>query len=182
MQIMQAIDKMKANLEDTKQDQSQQQITSSTKSLQQSSKNEYGLVIYDEKKIKSLTIHLFKYFTVCWGAKWTNYYAQNSNISSLIDSEWGKLLSTLTIEQIRQGIDYHKKNNEWFPSLAEFRKSALNILPPEQAWILARNENCNNEIIKKVKNSIQSWDWEHKEEKDLRREFINSYNLIVESL
>lgn len=121
-------------------------------------------------------------FTVAWGNKWSNHYSQSRELAASITKEWSELLTTLTSEQIEKAYSACKYKCEWFPSIAEFRNAALGILPASQAWILAKNGEYDNAIVERARKSISSWDWQNKDEKDLRRDFIDTYNLIVDRL
>lgn len=89
------------------------------------------------------------------------------------------MLITLTDDQIKKALEKCKYTCEWAPSIAEFRNAALDIIPAGQAWILAKNNKCNNRLVNSCKAAIKSWSWANKNEDELRREFIDVYNLMV---
>lgn len=93
------------------------------------------------------------------------------------------MLSALTDEQIKKGLDKCEHFCEWFPSIAEFRNAALNIISEDEAWFLAKNgREDENYLAKEAKKQIKSWDWDNLDEHTLRREFIACYKLLIKNV
>jgi len=95
---------------------------------------------------------------------------------------WSEFLDKFTDEQITSGLEKCKSKYEWPPSMAEFRNAALNIIPSGRAWVLAKSDNCDDELILRCKQMIGSWNWNNHSEEDVRREFIDTYNLLADEL
>lgn len=66
---------------------------------------------------------LFVRFQARWAHKWTSAI---EGIESVAVQEWSEGLGEMTPEQITRGLEA-TKNNDWPPSLGEFRKACLGL-------------------------------------------------------
>jgi len=92
--------------------------------------------------------------------------------------EWSEALVGLTPEQLTIALQHCKTTCEFPPSIAQFRKAALGIMPAEQAWLCrytdtlasAAYEQCDSYLMKQLS------------EKEARARFIDAYELLADDL
>lgn len=66
---------------------------------------------------------MFAKFGAIWGERWSSRFTDDLTLESSLE-EWGKAITKLTPDQIRQGIDLAREQNDWPPTIAEFLRLA----------------------------------------------------------
>lgn len=98
---------------------------------------------------------------------------------------WHRVTQDLTPEQIQLAIKKSIFLSEYPPSPALFRKYALNVIDPEQAYELAIEYHfngvaVNNEIVELAAKHLTSNQWSELTTVELKKKFVAVYKNIVE--
>jgi len=126
-------------------------------------------------QIKKLTvIELFAYFTASWGNKWTSGL-EDKLAREIAFKIWQRVLDTLSDHQIKLGLDASVLLLDFPPSIAQFKKLALGLLSPNEAYQAAKNGN--NDLRQLVAGG--DWSWRTYPEDRLRSEFYQAYDAYM---
>jgi hypothetical protein len=111
-----------------------------------------------------------------WGSKWCSHLdAEHIAITMEL---WGHATNRLTDEEMELGIRKSIALLDFPPSISQFKRFALDILPPEQAY----NSIGINDLATKIWENLDSWLKRTGDEKDVKKAFIAAYNNLVEKL
>lgn len=113
---------------------------------------------------------LFADMNCAWGCKWTAHLENAENTNRVLDL-WTRSFCDLSDNEIIAAFEYLKNTEEFPPSIAKFRRSALGIVSKAQAFELAKDEGHQ---LHKV---LPSWDWKNLSESETRRRFTSKYML-----
>ena len=123
---------------------------------------------------KITVIDLFAYFTASWGNKWTGGL-EDKLTREITFKIWQAMLHTLTQEEINLAISAAIETLDFPPSIAQFKKLALNLLSPAQAYQAAKDGD--NKLRQLVIGG--DWSWRTYPEDKLRREFYAAYDSFI---
>lgn len=124
------------------------------------------------KKINSII--LFVNFTAAWGNKWTSQFT-DPQIHDLALAHWQTMLDTIKQHEIEIGLNAVISLFDFPPSIAQFKKLALGLLSPNEAYQAAKNGN--NDLRQLVAGG--DWSWRTYPEDRIRSEFYQAYDAYV---
>ena len=124
------------------------------------------------KKINSII--LFANFTAVWGNKWTSQFTE-PQIHDLALAHWQTMLDTIKQHDIDIGLREAISLFDFPPSIAQFKKLALGLLSPNEAYQAAKNGN--NDLRQLVAGG--DWSWRTYPENRLRSEFYQAYDAYM---
>jgi hypothetical protein len=118
--------------------------------------------------------------------KWCAHL-NNPELAIVANRIWGEAIADLENTQIERAIKKLAYTCEWVPTVAQFRKAALNIVGADEAYYEAKNNHktdavYSNPAIYHAAASIISWDWANLTEQELKSKFSGAYKFYVEKL
>jgi hypothetical protein len=122
---------------------------------------------------KPNAIELFAHFTACWGNTWTSRFTDKT-IHALALMHWQQMLDSLLPEQIATGLSVAIDKLDFPPSIAQFKKLALGLLSPNEAYQAALN---GYRTYRRLINADDSY-WKCYPDK-ARNEFYAAYDAYV---
>jgi len=126
-------------------------------------------------QIKKLTvIELFAYFAASWGNKWTSGL-EDEITREIAFKIWQQMLDTFNEHQIKNALDVSISIYDFPPSIAQFKKLALGLLSPNEAYQAAKNGN--NDLRQLVAGG--DWSWRTYPEDRLKSEFYQAYDAYM---
>jgi len=99
----------------------------------------------------------------------------DQELFALAVKNWEEELQTLTEEQIKEGFLKARKTLDYPPSIAQFKKLALDLPSVTQAFTAAEAGHP------KFRNLIISWDWKNLSRKELQEKFRGAYEVYQEN-
>jgi len=121
--------------------------------------------------------NVFNNFMAIWGKNWCSHLL-DSETSHLAALYWARGLSDLTDDEIKAAIKKLSVKCEFAPTLAQFRKAALGIVTPAQAY--ARWRAGDHEGLIGLAASFKSWEMENWTENAIKERFLANYACIVD--
>jgi hypothetical protein len=103
---------------------------------------------------------------------------KSKEIYELMVDEWVSGLEGIEIKSIRAALEICKKELEWPPNVAEFRKlceRASGLPDLSEALALALRRDFKHPVVKLAFDRIGSWDFSHDTEKELKKKFKHAY-------
>lgn len=116
-------------------------------------------------------------FKACYPHIFSSIFANESDLAKWC-AIWKDIISRLDDEQITTALKKTVYSQEFPPSPAQFFKSALGIITPEQAWAAIGE----NKLATRAYNGIDSWFKKTASEKEVKQEFIATYKNLAERL
>jgi len=113
-------------------------------------------------------LEVFAVMNETWIYKWSSHLNNDKKIDRALKS-WTNSFSDLTDKQIFDAFEVLKNTEEFPPSIAKFRKTALGVQGADEAFELAVNHDD------KYRKILRSWDWQHLSETDCKRKFCAKY-------
>lgn len=113
-------------------------------------------------------LRLFSAMIDIWGAKWTSHLTDDKTTDRVM-AAWQDSFADLTNQQIFDAFAILKNTEEFPPSIAKFRKTALSIISSDEAFNLAINGN------EEYRKFLSTWDWSNLPEKECLRKFKAKY-------
>jgi hypothetical protein len=117
---------------------------------------------------------LFYHFAAIWGHKWVSNM-QDEHIHNIALEHWQQILDELTTEQINTACAKARATLDWPPSIAQFKKLALDLLTPDAAFAEAYSGG-------RFSGLLDSWSWKTNTEPELRRKFYAQYDLLMQEM
>lgn len=127
---------------------------------------------------------LYLRFSVIWGQKFTANHGDEKIIEMWI-REWNEGLSGISINQIRDAVDYCKVSLVWPPSLAEFIGFCyknINIPCPDDCLRMAVNRDFTHPIVKAIFDKVGDWEMKNGKNVDLKKKFEELHDEYVTEL
>lgn len=127
---------------------------------------------------------LYLRFSVIWGQKFTANHGDEKIIEIWI-AEWHEGLSGISVNQIKDAVDYCKVNLVWPPSLAEFIDYCyrnINIPSSDDCLRMAVNRDFTHPIVKKIYDQVGSWEMQNGKSVDLKKRFEELHDEYVTEL
>ena len=107
-----------------------------------------------------------------WGCRWTAHLSDATRSLKL----WTNAFCDLTDDQIEKAFDTLSVTLDFPPSIAKFRRTALDVLQGNQAFELAKDKEHELHKI------IGSWAWRNLPEKEIQQRFIAKYRLYEDEI
>jgi hypothetical protein len=117
---------------------------------------------------------LFYHFTAIWGHKWVSNM-QDEHVHDLALRHWQQVLDELSDEQISKACAKAKNTLDWPPSIAQFKKLALNLLDPDAAFEEAYSGGNYSGLF-------DSWERKTNTEQELRKKFYARYDVLMHDM
>ena len=160
------------------QDQALQNISQNLTKPKQASIEQSNRKLADLKQLKTTT-SLFKKMAATWGAKWSSHLVVDEELSAIAVIEWSKSLEGLTEDQINKAHEKCKNTLEWCPSVSQFKRYALDIVPAaiafENVLTARRDGKYFTKLIEDSSKEISSWEWSSLKYADLKKRFTVIY-------
>jgi len=123
------------------------------------------------------SIELFAHFTAIWGYKWASCM-NDKNVNKLALRHWQQVLDELMPDQIENACAKSRSILDWPPSIAQFKKLALDIKSAEQEFYLAKDNDPESQF----RNLLDNWSWKTFAPEKLKREFYAKYDIETQKL
>jgi len=106
---------------------------------------------------------------------------------SLAVQKWAQAISDLTDDQIKNAVNECMCTMTWCPTISDFRRIALGIVPDDDAFLQAQEVQYGNraeisKIIDDCRCRITTWDWSNLDNYELRRKFKSIYNEEIKDI
>jgi surfactin synthase thioesterase subunit len=132
-------------------------------------------------------MEVFKNINAIWGTRWCTHL-NDPELAVTAQSVWIEALKDLEEEQVNAAIKKLSVTCEYAPTIAQFRKAALNIISSDAAyaeacrWRQNKELKCSNVAVFKAADAIISWDWCNLSPRDLKDAYKAQYVKFSEML
>lgn len=130
---------------------------------------------------------VFKNMNAVWGVRWCSHL-NDPELAIAAQLAWGEAMQDLEDEQINAAIKKLTVTCEFAPTIAQFRKAALNIISSDAAyaeacaWRQNKELKCSNVAVKKAADAVISWDWHNLPPREIKEAYKAQYVKFSEML
>jgi hypothetical protein len=142
---------------------------------------------------KSKVTTIFEFIEANWGKK-SFEHLSDKRLLAIAYKTWSEAIKDLTDEQISYAFKRLSIFCQYPPTISEFRKCALKIVPCDQAFSeaityhqclmngLSDFTGCSNKAVVQAYREITTWAWNNLDRYECRKLFKGFYELFTEKL